>query len=72
MSCKRNWTFLWSDNGGRTAAILTSITTTSKRRYVDLFEHLPDVFQPISTRSQNNIDALLPDKWKAAYQLTIN
>lgn len=72
MSCKRNWTFLGSDNGDRTAAILTSITTTCKRLCVDLFEYLRDVFQPISIYPQNNIGNLLPDKWKAAYQLTIN
>jgi transposase len=63
---RRNWTFLGSDNGGRTAAILTSITATCKRLRVDPFEYLRDVFQNISTYPQNNLDNLLPDKWKAA------
>jgi transposase len=63
---RRNWSFLGSDNGGRTAAILTSITATCKRLGVDPFEYLRDVFARISTHPQNNLDDLLPDKWKAA------
>jgi len=63
---RRNWTFLGSNNGGRTAAILTSITATCRRLRVDPFEYLRDIFQNISTYPQNNLDDLLPDKWKAA------
>jgi transposase len=62
---RRNWTFFGSDNGGRTAAILTSITTTCKRLDVDPFEYMRDVFHRISTHPQNNLDDFLPDKWKA-------
>ena len=67
---RRNWTFLGSDNGGRTAAILTSITTTCKRLGVDPFEYLRDVFQRISTHPQNNLDDLLPDKWRTEREVT--
>ncbi len=63
---RRNWTFLGSDNGGRTAAILTSITTTCKRLGIDPFEYLRDIFQRISTHPQNSLDILLPDNWKAS------
>jgi transposase len=63
---RRNWTFLGSDNGGRTAAILTSITATCKRLSVDPFEYLRDIFRRISTHPQNDLDDLLPDKWKVA------
>lgn len=61
---RRNWTFLGSDNGGQTAAILTSITATCKRLSVDPFGYLRDIFQRISTHPQNQLDDLLPDKWK--------
>ncbi len=61
---RRNWTFLGSDNGGRTAAILTSITATCKRLGIDPFEYLRDVFHRISTHPQNSLDDFLPDKWK--------
>ena len=67
---RKNWTFLGSDNGGRTAAILTSITATCKRLGVDPFEYLRDIFQRISTHPQNNLDDVLPDHWQAARQLT--
>jgi transposase len=69
---RRNWTFLGSDTGGRTAAILTSITTTCKRLGVDPFEYLRDVLHRISTHPQNQLDALLPDNWKAARPVSIN
>ena len=68
---RRNWTFFGSDEGGRTAAALTSITTTCKRLGVDPFEYLRDVFQRISTHPRNNLDDLLPDKWKAAQAISI-
>jgi transposase len=63
---RRNWTFLGSDNGGRTAAILTSITASCKRLGVDPFEYLRDVFQRISTHPRSRLHELLPNEWKAA------
>jgi transposase len=63
---RKNWTFLGSDEGGRKAAILTSIATTCKRLGVDPFEYLRDISQRISTHPQNSLDDLLPDKWKLA------
>ena len=66
---RRNWTFFGSDNGGRTAAVLTSITTTCKRLRIDPFEYLRDVFQRINTHPQKNLEDLLPDRWKSAQAL---
>jgi len=63
---RRNWTFLGSDNGGRTAAILTSMTATCKCLRIDPFQYLRDIFQNISTYPRNNLDELLPDKWETA------
>lgn len=63
---RRNWTFLGSDNGGRTAAILTSLTASCKQLSIDPFEYLRDVFQNISTLPKNRLDELLPDKWSSA------
>jgi len=63
---RRNWTFLGSDTGGQTAAILTSITASCKRLDVDPFEYLRDVFQRISTHPRNRLHELLPNEWKAA------
>jgi transposase len=65
---RRNWTFFGSDNGGRTAAILTSITASCRRLGMDPFQYLRDIFQRISIHPRSQLDALLPDNWKAAAQ----
>jgi transposase len=67
---RRNWTFLGSDNGGRTAAILTSLTASCKQLGIDPFEYLRDVFQNISTHPKSRLDELLPDKWSSARAAT--
>ncbi len=63
---RKNWTFFGSDNGGQTAAILTSMTASCKRLGIDAFTYLRDIFQRISTQPRNRLDELLPDKWKTA------
>jgi transposase len=63
---RKNWMFFGSDNGGRTAAILTSFTTTCKRLDIDPFTYLRDIFNRISAHKISRIEELLPDKWKAA------
>jgi transposase len=63
---RRNWMFYGSDNGGRTAAVLTSLIATCKRLRVDPFAYLRDVFARISTHPQSQLDELLPDRWQAA------
>jgi len=62
---RRNWTFLGSDNGGRTAAVLNSLIATSKRLAIDPFAYLRDLFERISSHPQNRLAELLPDQWKA-------
>lgn len=62
---RRNWTFYGSDNGGRTAAVLTSLIATCKRLGVDPFTYLRDVFERISRHPQTRLAELLPDPWKA-------
>ena len=63
---RRNWMFFGSDNGGRTAAFLTSFITTYKRLDIDPFAYLHDVFERISTHPQSRLAQLLPDRWRAA------
>jgi len=63
---RRNWTFFGSDNGGRTAAVLSSLIATCKRHRIDPFAYLRDVFDRISAHPRNRIEELLPDKWLAA------
>jgi transposase len=42
---RRNWTFLGSDRGGRTAAVLYSLTGTCRHHNLDPFAYLQDVLR---------------------------
>ena len=64
---RRNWMFYGSDNGGHTAAVLTSFIATCKRLRMDPFAYLRDVFERISAHPANRLAELLPDQWKAAH-----
>ncbi len=63
---RKNWMFYGSDNGGRTAAVLTALVATCKRLGMDLFAYLRDIFDRISTHPQSCLAELLPDQWTAA------
>ena len=63
---RNNWMFFGSENGGRTAAILTSFTTTCKRHGLDPFVYLRDIFERISAHKESKLADLLPDNWKEA------
>jgi transposase len=63
---RKNWMFYGSDRGGRTAAVLTSLIASCKRLRIDPFAYLRDVFGRISAHPQNQLDELLPDRWKMA------
>jgi len=67
---RRNWMFYGSDNGGRTAAVLTSFITTCKRLGIDPFAYLRDIFERISTHPGSRLEELLPDQWLAARRIT--
>jgi transposase len=62
---RKNWMFLGSDNGGRTAAVLSSLIATSKRLGLDPFADLRDLFACISGHPHSRLAELLPDQWKA-------
>jgi transposase len=69
---RRNWLFFGSDDGGRTAAILTSFIATCKRLQINPFSYLRDIFHRISAHPMNRLEELLPDTWKAAQTDTQN
>jgi transposase len=64
---RKNWMFYGSDQGGRTAAVLTSLIATAQRLAIDPFAYLCDVFERISSHPQSRLAELLPDQWKAAH-----
>jgi hypothetical protein len=63
---RRNWTFLGSDNGGRTAVVLTSLIATCKRHHIDPFAYLRDVLQRIAAHPITQLAEMLPDQWLAS------
>jgi transposase len=65
---RKNWMFYGSDQGGRTAAVLTSLIATAKRLALDPFAYLRDLFERISSHPQSRLAELLPDQWKAGHQ----
>ena len=60
---RRNWTFLGSDRGGRTAAILYSMTGSCKHHDIDPFAYLTDILRRLPSHPAQQLDELLPDVW---------
>jgi transposase len=65
---RKNWLFLGSDNGGRTAAVLYSLVASAKRHHLDpqayltdVLRRLPAITNPLALRD------LLPDRWAKAH-----
>ena len=67
LSAGRNWTFLGSDRGGRTAAVLYSLTGTCKHHDIDPFAYLQDVLRRLPAHTAGGLDEFLPDVWFATH-----
>jgi transposase len=64
---RRNWTFLGSDRGGRTAAVLYSLTGTCRHHGIDPFVYLQDVLRRLPAHPTRELDEFLPDVWFASH-----
>ena len=64
---RRDWTFLGSDRGGRTAAVLYSLTGTCKYHDIDPFAYLQDVLRRLPAHTAGGLDKFLPDVWFASH-----
>ena len=67
---RKNWMFCGSDNGGQTAAVLTSLIATGKRLGTDPFAYLHDLFGRIAAHPNTRLAELLPDQWNTGLQPT--
>jgi transposase len=68
---RKNWLFFGSPEGGQTAAVLVSFTSTCHRLGIEPWAYLKDVLTRLPTTPQDQLADLLPDRWqKARQQLT--
>jgi transposase len=61
---RKNSLFVGNPRGGRTAAILASLTSTCRRHGVDPQLYLTQLLVNLPTWPQRDLDAWLPDQWK--------
>jgi transposase len=65
---RKNWLFWGSDRGGRTAAVLTSLTATCRRHRIDPWSYLSDVLARLPSYPADRLPELLPDAWAASHR----
>lgn len=66
---RKNWLFVGSAKGGRTAAVLFSFTSTCRRLGIEPWSYLQDVLSRLpTTPAGQQLAELLPDRWHAARQ----
>jgi hypothetical protein len=64
---RKNYLFVGSDRGGRTAATLYSLVASGKRHQVDPFAYLKNVLERLPTHPPKALGELLPDAWLEAH-----
>ena len=63
---RNNWTFVGSDRGGKTMAVLRSFVASCELAKVDPFAWYQDVLTRIGECSIQQLDELLPHRWATA------
>ena len=64
---RKNYLFVGSDRGGRTAATLYSLVGGCNRHQVDPFAYLKDVLERLPAHPPEALGELLPDAWLEAH-----
>jgi transposase len=65
---RKNWLFVGSQQGGHTAAVLLSFTSTCQRLRIEPWAYLKDILTRLPNTATTQLDQLLPDRWEAARQ----
>ena len=60
---RKNWLFLGSNRGGKTAAILFTIIATCKRHNIEPLSYLRDILTRIPAHPHSKLHELLPANW---------
>jgi transposase len=63
---RKNWMFVGSDEGGRTAAVLYTFTQTCRRHGIDPFAYLQDVLARLPKGDYQELADLFPHRWAEA------
>ncbi len=63
---RKNYLFLGSDAGGRTAAVLYSLVSTCQRHGIDPWAYLRDILTRLPELPSERLEDLLPDVWAKA------
>jgi transposase len=63
---RHNWTFVGSDRGGRTMAVLRSFVASCELANLDPFARFQDLLSRIGSHSIQQLDELPPHRWAAA------
>ena len=61
---RKNHLFVSNERGGRTAAVLASLTSTCRRNGVDVRRHLTQLLTDLPTTPISQIDQRLSERWK--------
>jgi hypothetical protein len=61
---RKNSLFVGNPRGGRTAAILASLTSTCRRHEIDPQLYLTQLLVNLPAWPVRDLDAWLPDQWK--------
>lgn len=65
-----NWTFVGSESGGETAAVLYAVVGSCRRLALDPWAYLRDVFTRLPNLPADRLDELLPDRWATQHAAT--
>jgi len=66
----KNSPFVGNPRGGRTAAILASLTSSCRRHEMDPQLYFRQLLMNLPSWPANDSDAWLPDRWKTAHAAT--
>jgi transposase len=68
---RKAWLFFGSDRGGRDQATIMSLLATCRRHIVEPLAYLTDIIRRLIENPGENLEELLPYKWKCKYPQTL-